>query len=77
MMKGVSINSIMSSFGIMYQNPHEIAVEKAEVTKNLNLTVQEDKEDSRKVFLLNRYVDDGTTDVTKKEVQHMLSSKSP
>ena len=56
-----------------------ISVEKAaetfeEVAKDLNLSVQEVREDSKKL-LENVYVDDGTTGGSKKEVDRMIGTK--
>ena len=56
-----------------------IAVERAaetypEVAQDLNIDVEEVKEDSIKL-LKDTYVDDGTTGGTKKQVDRMLGSK--
>ena len=56
-----------------------ISVEKAaetfeEVTKDLNLSVQEVREDSKKL-LEDVYVNDGTTGGSKKEVDRMIGTK--
>ena len=58
-----------------------IAVEKAaetyeDVARDLNLSVEEVKKDSKKL-LEDTYVDDGTTGGSKKEVDWMIGVKLP
>merc|ERR1712105_419046 len=58
-----------------------IAIERAaetyeEVAKDINLPIQEVKDDSKKL-LEDTYVDDGTTGGNKKEVQRLIGNKLP
>ncbi len=58
-----------------------IAVEKAaetykNIARDLNLSVEEVKNDSKKL-LEDNYVDDGTTDGSMKEVDRMIGVKLP
>merc|ERR1712030_80592 len=58
-----------------------IAIERAaetyeEVAKDLNLSIQDVKDDSKKL-LEDTYVDNGTTGGSKKEVQRMIGNKLP